>query len=898
MTTTIVFARGGVDAGSVHSYSTSYAAALAGANFEQTPDATLAYVGQARGSLYHVHQWGTQYSYTAPSTRTAAAAYFLWYADHVTGTGVSRSIEITAYNWGATWGTDNFRTPGQLNQLVNQDGAMVAKIENAHTSGTGRLRAGLEQMSQLSATAALRYILYTGRNRNQLTPSDNEYHRVRTSNTAGTAEDPALFVAETTKHLMDVSLGGQVQLSDGTHVYLIQAATAPDINTISVVWHNGTTASTVHTSPISPGRGGAQTYALCRDASDNLYILNGNPQFPGVLRARGLVKGAGHNWTARDVHNLALPAHEGDIINVAAAWHPQGSGGTIVALVARNAARNTGIQTAYMLLNPAYLLTGSGSAVRASGNAEGLLVDNPAPDGSHNYVNETGTLADLAAAPGSGRGYVICTTKAQVLGDRGAQSVAVYDLNPGGTGFSNTTRLRDTSTGYAAKDADAKSRVLAIDGSQVVTVTADPAADRGVTVVHRQALGTGTVVTLADVRLAAEDITSMPAASVLATSPVWDCIYSPTDNRVWIYYFDQADPRRLMRTHVNLSTGQAGRDQVQVASAVGAAGSTNLAIRVHRGWAAGDRILITVANRTSGGAHSLITVTDLLNWPPTQPTLAPKAAFDATTPATFTWTFNDPNPQDRQSAFQLEIYNVNSGALVHDTGTTTSTVTAYTLPANTLNNGIEYRWRVRTWDDLGEMSPWSAYGTFVTSNSGSLTITDPAVDNDPAIITASYLIAWQVTGTTQDAYRVLARRSDTGAVLVDTGWVTSPATTYLVQGMAAGVEYQIEVTARNAAQVATNTAVRLITPDYASPERPLIAVEPVDDGGYVLVTVINPPSAGDRPTPVGNEIYRRRARSGDPWVLLAEIEPDGTYRDYSAPSGVQLEYMARAGVTG
>ena len=105
----------------------------------------------------------------------------------------------------------------------------------------------------------------------------------------------------------------------------------------------------------------------------------------------------------------------------------------------------------------------------------------------------------------------------------------------------------------------------------------------------------------------------------------------------------------------------------------------------------------------------------------------------------------------------------------------------------------------------------------------------------------------------------------------------------------------MEVTVRNASQVATDTAIRLIMPDFASPEKPLIAVKPVHDGGYVLVTVINPPPAGDRPLPVGNEIYRRRAGTGEPWVLLAEIEPDGTYRDYTAPSGVPLEYMARAG---
>lgn len=895
MTTTIVFARGGADAGSVSSSAASFSSALSGANLQQDADAQRAYVGLALVNVYHVHQWGNLYSYVADSNSTPAAAYFRWWQDYNSGTGVPRILEVVAYNWGSTYGPEDFRTPAQLQSLANA-GNRLAQINHSNQTGLGRLRAGLEQMDRISGSVALRVVLFTNRNRTQSAPTDREYHRLRTSNFAGTAYDPALFVAETTRHLADVTLGGQVQLSDGTHAYLRQDSPAPNVVNLSVVWTNGGSSSTVHTAPIGDDRGGAQTYTLVRDAADNLYILNGNPAYPGMLRARALVKGAGHNWTARPVHNLPLPAYQGNVNNVAAAWHPQG-GGTIVALVARNAGRNSGVHTAYMLINAGYLLGQGGSAVRGSGTAEGVLIGNPAPDGSHNYVNETGSLLDVAAAPGSGRGYVISTTKAQPLGDRGAQSVAYYELNSAGTGFAVTGRLIDTNTGYATKDADAKSRVIGIDGSQFVSVTADPAVDRGITVVHRQAIGnSGLMGTLSDVRLGAEDIPSMPAPQVLATSPAWDAIYSPTDNRLWVYFFDQADPRRLLRTHVNLSTGQAGRDEVEVAAAVGAVGSTNLAVRVHRGAGAGAEVLVTVTNRTSGGAHQFLTVSDMLNWPPTQPTIVPKSNFDATAPTDFQWVFNDPNPQDQQSAFHLEIYNSTTGTLVHDTGKTASTTTSYTLPAGTLTNGQQYRWRVRTWDDLDEQSPWSEYGTFVTSESGTVTIIDPAVDNDPEIITSSYLLEWEVDGTTQADYRVVARRTDTGAVLVDTGWVASTDTTYLLQGMEPGVEYQVEVTARNASQVETNTAVRLITPDFAAPEKPLIAVEPVHDGGYVLVTVINPPPAGDRPLPVGNEIYRRRAGTGEPWVLLAEIEPDGTYRDYTAPSGVPLEYMARAGV--
>src|SRR3546814_13468169 len=67
-----------------------------------------------------------------------------------------------------------------------------------------------------------------------------------------------------------------------------------------------------------------------------------------------------------------------------------------------------------------------------------------------------------------------------------------------------------------------------------------------------------------------------------SSSNNWDAFYNPLDHRVWVYYFDTADPQRLMRTHVDLNTGQAGQDEIEVNNSVGATGSDNLAIRVHR----------------------------------------------------------------------------------------------------------------------------------------------------------------------------------------------------------------------------------------------------------------------------------------------------------------------------
>ena len=52
-------------------------------------------------------------------------------------------------------------------------------------------------------------------------------------------------------------------------------------------------------------------------------------------------------------------------------------------------------------------------------------------------------------------------------------------------------------------------------------------------------------------------------------------------------------------------------------------------------------------------------------------------------------------------------------------------------------------------------------------------------------------------------------------------------------------------------------------------------------------------AASDRPEVSRNQILRRRADIGGTWTVLGDTEPDGSFRDYSAPGGVPLEYVAR-----
>lgn len=846
---TVTTALAGSAMGYVESTSTSYASALSGAGLSAHSGVPLAYCGQSVSSgTYFVWQTFLSFGWTAASGETQVAAYLRFRNDQSTGTSVDRAYEVREYDWGASVDTADWRTPAELGALD-----LRARVQQVNRAGAQAMRAGLssDDLATLDSSSTLRYVVDSLRNRTQQTPSGLEWNTVRTPDHS-TGPEPTLYSTSCTQHFLDLSLGGQVQLSDGTHAYLEFDDVATSAS-YTVEHHDGSSASTVYSySGMVTGRRGAQCFTLVADADDNLYIIDQDSSTGQILHMRALTKGSGYSWTAGTLRTATMPTYEGRINNVAAAWHSQGgAAGTIVVLAGRQAGPNTGTQVAYALVNCDYLLTGSGSALRGSGDAVGLLIDASAPSGYNGYTNETGTLLDVCrASAGSARGFVVSTAQHAGLSDNAAQSVGRYVLNSTGTGFASTARYVDTYSGYATKDADAKSRMLPISASQCVTVNASASTDFGITVKHRQNTDTSTEwTTLADVRLDEQGLSTMPAASTLAVSAAWDAVHDPANNRVWVYYFDAGDDQRLMRTHVDLDTGLAGQDEVEVDGSVGSAGGTRHAIRVHRGELTGQQVLVTVADETSGGVHSLVAVVDELNLAPEQPVLSSKANFDATADADFVWTFRDPNSADTQSAFQLEIYDDATDTLVHDTTKTTSSSESYTLTGGTITNGDDYRWRVKTWDALDEEGPWSDFGYFATSASGNVTVVSPATDNDPSIVTADVTVQWSVSGATQDDYRVVVVKTSDSSTHSDSGWVTSTDVTYTVTGMDSGTEYRVEVTIRDTG-VESSTGTRLITPDYSTPDTPSISVSGVADdpttdnpnaaGGYLLVSVSNP----------------------------------------------------------
>ncbi|MDF2937243.1 MAG: hypothetical protein K0Q90_2616, partial [Paenibacillaceae bacterium] len=100
------------------------------------------------------------------------------------------------------------------------------------------------------------------------------------------------------------------------------------------------------------------------------------------------------------------------------------------------------------------------------------------------------------------------------------------------------------------------------------------------------------------------------------------------------------------------------------------------------------------------------------NASPNQPYGLNPGSSNASSPSLFTtktpvlnWVFSDPD-STLQSQFNIQIFNM-SNTLIHDSSWVNSSTTSYTVPANVLQSGNGYYWRVRTKDQYNFESPFS-----------------------------------------------------------------------------------------------------------------------------------------------------------------------------------------------
>lgn len=844
MTVTIIY---GVSAdGYLSSTDANYTTARNGPADTAT-GGNAAYYGQNNNDGgYGHHQAFVGFNYTQPAaTEYVTAAVLQLHQAVQLATGISRDLEIRGRAWQAggltvaDWGNGTTLGAARLDGTVKNVQGSVGKVTQAGSDN---------MLQEMSTHASMDWTVVTSRQRAGTTATGDEAGAIWTSDEAGTTYDPRMVYTSTTWTHFTPHLGAIGQLSDGSIVLLIHGQTGISSVTSLGLWRVDLAGTAVQIGSVPIGTAatdfgaakGAQGLTLTVDSADHIYVVGKVGNAGNTLALRAFTKGVGWTWTAGTVRTVALPTYDAAINNVAAAWHSTANG-TLVVLAGHTAGAGvsggTGNELAYALLDATYLRTGTGTLSRATGSALGTLQPANTSVEFNTYANETGTGLDVVADQSQADwGYVLSFQKGQILGENTNLAAGRYILNAAGNGFTHASY--EDGVAYGKKDAGARVRVLSVGSGQVACCTADADAGWGITVEVYQASGTTAGMTsLGGEALAGESIASMPDGPAIAPTTLWDVVYNSAENSVWIYYRHTSQTGKLYRTSIDLNTYQATRQEVLVFD-FGAEVITS--VRVPRNGAVGQKGMYQVTT-TSGATLKHYDKVDTFNIAPTAPVLTPRANFDATAAATFAWTFSDPNPGDTQSAYELEIEDISDSSVDFDSGKTTSTTSSRAVTGGTLGNGKSFRWRVRVWDAGDSVSPWSDWGTFSTSAGGTVTITDPATDNLTNVVTDEVQVTWSVTGTTQAAYRVILTRTDTGATVSDSGWIASTtATTYLVTGMVSGVEHNVAVQVRNASLVVSGIGNRKITPNYGTPEVPLVSVSPVPDEGYTLVTVDNP----------------------------------------------------------
>lgn len=232
----------------------------------------------------------------------------------------------------------------------------------------------------------------------------------------------------------------------------------------------------------------------------------------------------------------------------------------------------------------------------------------------------------------------------------------------------------------------------------------------------------------------------------------------------------------------------------------------------------------------------------VLNQPPLSPTNLTRTNFDATKSANFTWTFNDPNTGDYQSAFQLQILKASDGSTAYDTGKMASTLSTYTLLANILTNNTQYQWKVTTWDNSDIQGAWSSLAIFKASGEPSCSIISPANDGD--IITESSVTAkWSFSdpeSAGQSAYQ-LKLTDSADNILWDSSKISdiSARERTVEYTLLNNTSYKIKLTVWDADDVQSDEVIRTISVSFTPPIPANITVSTDITRGSIILDITN-----------------------------------------------------------
>ncbi len=313
------------------------------------------------------------------------------------------------------------------------------------------------------------------------------------------------------------------------------------------------------------------------------------------------------------------------------------------------------------------------------------------------------------------------------------------------------------------------------------------------------------------------------------------------------------------------------------ASAIIGTDSNNYSVRrVNFGNGHNDVVVATGA----GPAYNLISTSSTAASSPKTPVITSPANVttkDVASPLTLVWTFQDDDPSDFQDSYALrraigagsfEYYNATAGTWGGSEVFNLSGTTSVTLPASWgADSDANHFYSVKVRDQQGNSSANATNVTIVPSSKDNPTITSPTASPNTALVTASWTVA------TQTAYRIVLAITSTGAVVRDTGWVTSTATSVTLPDVLLAQSYTMYLTTRNDEGLESNTVTQVFTPAFTPPQVATPLLTPLSSIGVIRSTITNPDPVGAEATNLSNAVYRRKVGETGPGVRVATIIP-------------------------
>lgn len=701
-----------------------------------------------------------------------------------------------------------------------------------------------------------------------LTPGATYYYRVKAVNALGaSAASTTASVANPARSTIDIVQGAAVTAPGGTQVEVrSDGADTPTLTLGYVAFGTGSTFATIATVSVGvtssdfAAPGGPRNLELVTDPAGNLFLIGRRGDDAStVLIKRYARTGTTDAWTLAGTSSQAL-ASTGDPLVAFASVYVAGTTPTLLVIARRAGTVSTGALS-FAVVDPAVVAASGSTPFLSSGSDPSWLSTPPAGATLNSGVVDVAVMGGAAS------------NRLAIL----ANGFAVIDLVNGV---------------IAGVSKSAGGTAITGPWARIVGVSASAFA---VFVVSAGALS-WTFYNSAGSVLGSGSKTGSDAFGG-AFGRQWGVYLDSVAQLVTVYYVaDNAGARQLESVDVSPLT-YAASSNVVLTAALGAASSTNGELRIPEGAVDERRVLVTAANLLTGTKSTAAYSDRSGNVMPLAPTTADVTGFDATAAFVLTWAFGDSNPADTQTAYELEVQRVSDSVVIVATGKVASAVASRTLAANALVNGVNYRWRVRTWDVLDTMGTYSAYDTFTTAATGTLTITTPSADNPAGLDVSSLNIVWsyvQANGYTQTQRRVQVIRVSDSAVLSDTTMQASVVGNYTVTGLPDGVPVRIEVSIVTTAPgtPTIGPATRLLTTNYGSPMTPIAVLTAGVD--YIAVAITNPAPTGSRPATASNAVQRRLTGSGAAFVTIARVAPNATYNDHAVASKVQYDYRVKA----